>query len=169
MILEQKRIYSKSWTRVLYHIFSSDTDIPRSILDAPGKLGDRYCRMIKEKFAGFNKEMDEITAAQRLERANSYSTTSPLPVKSPRNIFKFFYSRTIFCQISTMARQKYCSEKAFTFWYSTPSSMHLSKKALRKEPPPLVVQLYQIISNYQKPPWPSRRRTYILPFDFYLI
>jgi len=65
MILEQKRIYSKSWTRVLYHIFSSDTDIPRSILDAPGKLGDRYCRMIKEKFAGFNKEMDEITAAQR--------------------------------------------------------------------------------------------------------
>ena len=78
MILEQKRIYSKSWTRVLYHIFSSDTDIPRSILDAPGKLGDRYCRMIKEKFAGFNKEMDEITAAQRLERANSYLTISPL-------------------------------------------------------------------------------------------
>ena len=79
MILEQKRIYSKSWTRVLYHIFSSDTDIPRSILDAPGKLGDRYCRMIKEKFAGFNKEMDEITAAQRLERANSYLTTRELP------------------------------------------------------------------------------------------
>ena len=37
MILEQKRIYSKSWTRVLYHIFNQDTDIPRAILDAPGK------------------------------------------------------------------------------------------------------------------------------------
>ena len=96
MILEQKRIYSKSWTRVLYHIFSSDTDIPRSILDAPGKLGDRYCRMIKEKFAGFNKEMDEITAAQRLERANSYLSTSPPSVKFPRNIFMFFIAGQFF-------------------------------------------------------------------------
>ena len=65
MILDQKRIYSKSWQRVLHYIFSADQDIPRSILEAPGKLTDRYCRIIKEKFAGFNKEIEEITATQR--------------------------------------------------------------------------------------------------------
>jgi len=66
MILEQKRIYSKSWSRVLHYIFSADAgDIPRMILEAPGKLGDKYCRIIKEKFAGFNKEIEEIATTQR--------------------------------------------------------------------------------------------------------
>ena len=64
MILEQKRIYSKSWSRVLHFIFGPD-DLPRSILEAPGKLSDKYCRIIKEKFSGFNKEIEEISATQR--------------------------------------------------------------------------------------------------------
>ena len=36
-----------------------------SILEAPGKLSDKYCRIIKEKFSGFNKEIEEISATQR--------------------------------------------------------------------------------------------------------
>ena len=64
MILEQKRLYSQSWARVLGFIWSAD-DIPVAILQAPGKLGDRYCRTIKEKFAGFNKEIEEISSTQK--------------------------------------------------------------------------------------------------------
>jgi len=64
MILEQKRLYSQSWARVLGYIWSAD-DIQTSILQAPGKLDDRYCRTIKEKFAGFNKEIDEISNTQK--------------------------------------------------------------------------------------------------------
>ncbi len=63
MILEQKRLYSQSWSRVLNYIWSDD--IPLAILQAPGKLADRYCRLIKEKFAGFNREIEEISATQR--------------------------------------------------------------------------------------------------------
>ena len=64
MILEQKRLYSQSWARVLGYIWSAD-DIQTAILQAPGKLEDRYCRTIKEKFAGFNKEIDEISNTQK--------------------------------------------------------------------------------------------------------
>ena len=64
MILEQKRLYSQSWNKVLSHIWSAD-DIPTAILLAPGKLGDRYCKMIKEKFSGFNKEIEDISHTQR--------------------------------------------------------------------------------------------------------
>jgi exocyst complex protein 7 len=64
MILEQKRLYSQSWARVLGFIWSAD-DIPVAILQAPGKLDDRYCRTIKEKYAGFNKEIDEISGTQK--------------------------------------------------------------------------------------------------------
>lgn len=63
MILEQKRLYSQSWGRVLTYIWSDD--IPSAILQAPGKLSDKYCRLIKEKFAGFNKEIEDISATQR--------------------------------------------------------------------------------------------------------
>ena len=65
MITEQKRIYSASWERLLGHIWAAD-DIPTAILMAPGKLQDRYCRAIKEKFSGFNKEIEEISSTQKL-------------------------------------------------------------------------------------------------------
>ena len=44
MILEQKRLYSQSWARVLNYIWTDD--IPSAILMAPGKLADKYCRVI---------------------------------------------------------------------------------------------------------------------------
>jgi len=64
MITEQKRIYSQSWEKVLHYIWSSD-DIPSVILHAPGKLQDKYCRIIKEKFSGFNREIEEISSTQK--------------------------------------------------------------------------------------------------------
>eukprot|EP00095_Tigriopus_kingsejongensis_P002408 snap_masked-scaffold934_size79169-processed-gene-0.19 protein:Tk02408 transcript:snap_masked-scaffold934_size79169-processed-gene-0.19-mRNA-1 annotation:"exocyst complex component 7" len=64
MVLEQKRLYSQSWVRVLNYIWAPD-DIPTAILMAPGRLADKYCRIIKEKFAGFNKEMEDIATTQR--------------------------------------------------------------------------------------------------------
>jgi len=47
MITEQKRLYSLSWEPVLDHIWSADTDIPTAILMAPGRLADKYCKIIK--------------------------------------------------------------------------------------------------------------------------
>ena len=64
MITEQKRIYSQSWEKVLYYIWNSD-DIPSVILNAPGKLQDKYCKVIKDKFSGFNKEMEDISSTQK--------------------------------------------------------------------------------------------------------
>jgi len=64
MITEQKRIYSQSWEKVLFYIWNSD-DIPSVILNAPGKLQDKYCKVIKDKFSGFNKEIEEISSTQK--------------------------------------------------------------------------------------------------------
>merc|ERR1719347_2501282 len=64
MITEQKRVYSQSWERVLHHIWNAD-DIPTAILMAPGKLQDKYCKTIKEKFSGFNREIEDISTTQK--------------------------------------------------------------------------------------------------------
>ena len=37
----------QSWESVLHHIWSAESDIPTALLMAPGKLQDKYCRMIK--------------------------------------------------------------------------------------------------------------------------
>jgi len=64
MITEQKRVYSQSWERVLHHIWNAD-DIPTAILMAPGKLQDKYCKIIKDKFSGFNREIEDISTTQK--------------------------------------------------------------------------------------------------------
>jgi len=64
MITEHKRTYSQSWERVLQHIWNAD-DIPTAILMAPGKLQDKYCKLIKEKFSGFNREIEDISTTQK--------------------------------------------------------------------------------------------------------
>ena len=48
-----------------------------AILLSPDKLSDRYCRIIKEKFAGFNKEFEDIAKTQR-----SYSIPGMLSLAS---------------------------------------------------------------------------------------
>ena len=60
-------LYSQSWTRVLHYICNTDTEIPNAVLMAPtGRFNEKYARVIKEKFEGFNKEFKEISATQRM-------------------------------------------------------------------------------------------------------
>jgi exocyst complex protein 7 len=66
MIREQKMLYSNSWARVLNYIWNAETDIPNAVLMAPGKLNDKYARIIKEKFDGVNKEFKDISLTQRM-------------------------------------------------------------------------------------------------------
>ena len=66
MILEQKRLYSQSWGRVLHYIWNQDTDIPNAVLMAPGRFNEKHARTIKDKFEGFNKEFKEISMVQRI-------------------------------------------------------------------------------------------------------
>ena len=54
----------QSWERVLNFIWAAD-DLPTAILMAPGKLQDRYCKIIKEKFIGFNREIEDIASTQK--------------------------------------------------------------------------------------------------------
>ncbi|XP_034242549.1 exocyst complex component 7 isoform X1 [Thrips palmi] len=63
MIQQHKKDYTQSWSRVLNYISTVD-DIPPSVLQS-GKLRDRDRNTIKEKFAGFNKEMEEMARVQR--------------------------------------------------------------------------------------------------------
>ncbi|KDR13019.1 exocyst complex component 7 isoform X1 [Zootermopsis nevadensis] len=63
MIREHKRMYSQSWSRVLSHICGAE-DAPITMAHA-GKLRDKDRHLIKERFAGFNKEMEEIARVQR--------------------------------------------------------------------------------------------------------
>ncbi|XP_050700579.1 exocyst complex component 7-like isoform X2 [Eriocheir sinensis] len=62
-IMEQKRLYSQSWSRVLHYLVNHE-DVPLSVIQA-GKLRDKDRQLIKEKFAGFNKEMEEMSRVQR--------------------------------------------------------------------------------------------------------
>lgn len=60
MIHAHKKAYQTCWNKVLSHISNLD-DIPI----APGKMKDKDRNAIKEKFAGFNKEMEDISKLQR--------------------------------------------------------------------------------------------------------
>ncbi|XP_066978184.1 exocyst complex component 7 isoform X1 [Macrobrachium rosenbergii] len=62
-IMEQKRLYSQSWSRVLHYLVNHE-DVPLSVIQA-GKLRDRDRQLIKDKFAGFNREIEEMSKVQR--------------------------------------------------------------------------------------------------------
>ncbi|KAK4320782.1 hypothetical protein Pmani_008377 [Petrolisthes manimaculis] len=62
-IMEQKRLYSQSWSRVLHYLVNHE-DVPLSVIQA-GKLRDKDRQLIKDKFAGFNKEIEEMSKVQR--------------------------------------------------------------------------------------------------------
>ena len=49
---------------MLNYIWAAD-DLPSAILLAPGKLQDKYCKLIKEKFTGFNREIEDIASTQK--------------------------------------------------------------------------------------------------------
>lgn len=61
-IMEQKRLYSQSWSRVLHYL--NHEDVSPSVVQS-GKLRDKDRQLIKDAFAGFNKEMEEVSRVQR--------------------------------------------------------------------------------------------------------
>lgn len=62
MILEQKRLYSQSWSRVLHYIMEVDKPLPAIV--AGVKLKDKDRQNIKDKFTGFNREIEDIWKLQ---------------------------------------------------------------------------------------------------------
>ncbi|BET02952.1 exocyst complex component [Nesidiocoris tenuis] len=60
MISAQKKAYLISWNKVLAHIVALD-----DVQIAPNRMKDKDRSLIKERFAGFNKEMEEIAKLQR--------------------------------------------------------------------------------------------------------
>ncbi|XP_064623116.1 exocyst complex component 7-like isoform X2 [Lineus longissimus] len=66
-LLEHMRLYSQSWSRVLHYIYEPSK--PASLQKTPspesGKLKDKERQTIKDKFAGFNKEMEELFRTQK--------------------------------------------------------------------------------------------------------
>ncbi|KAK7469684.1 hypothetical protein BaRGS_00036313 [Batillaria attramentaria] len=66
-ILEQKRIYSQSWSKVLHYILEVDKpmSLQRVHMDGTAKLKDKERQNIKDKFTGFNKELEEIHRIQK--------------------------------------------------------------------------------------------------------
>lgn len=66
-IKEQKRIYSQSWSRVLHFVMEVEKPISQQTLTQGSslKLRDKDRENIKQKFAGFNKEIEEIYRIQK--------------------------------------------------------------------------------------------------------
>ncbi|KAK4874727.1 hypothetical protein RN001_014087 [Aquatica leii] len=62
-IQEQKKSYSTSWSKLLSYIWSTE-DAPVNLLHSD-RLRDKDRALIKERFAGFNKEVEEIAKVQR--------------------------------------------------------------------------------------------------------
>lgn len=60
-IQEHKKAYSQSWTKLLNYIGCDDPSINLH----GDKLRDKERAVLKEKFAGFNKEIDDISKVQR--------------------------------------------------------------------------------------------------------
>ncbi|KAF2903735.1 hypothetical protein ILUMI_02443 [Ignelater luminosus] len=62
-IQEHKKSYSYSWSKLLSYIWSVD-DSPVNLVHGE-KLRDKDRALIKERFAGFNKELEDIAKVQR--------------------------------------------------------------------------------------------------------
>ncbi|KAH9519228.1 Exocyst complex component 7 [Bulinus truncatus] len=64
-ILEQKRDYSQSWSKVLHYILEMDKPMSQHRAQDHVKLKDKERQNIKDKFTGFNKELEEIYKVQK--------------------------------------------------------------------------------------------------------
>ncbi|XP_014786307.1 exocyst complex component 7 isoform X1 [Octopus bimaculoides] len=66
-ITEQKKNYSQSWSRVLHYILEVHKPISVQRAQQPelAKLKDKERQNIKDKFTGFNKELEEIYRIQK--------------------------------------------------------------------------------------------------------
>lgn len=59
-IRDQKRLYSQSWSRVLHYVLELDRPVATG-----AKLRDKDRQGIKDKFTGFNRELEELYRVQK--------------------------------------------------------------------------------------------------------
>ncbi|XP_048763303.2 exocyst complex component 7-like [Ostrea edulis] len=68
-ITEQKKQYSESWSRVMHYITEVHEPISQqriqAMISSKERLKDKEKQNIKDKFSGFNKEMEEILRIQK--------------------------------------------------------------------------------------------------------
>lgn len=66
-INEQKKLYSESWSRVMHYITEVHEPISQQRIQAmeTSKLKDKEKQNIKDKFSGFNKELEDILKIQK--------------------------------------------------------------------------------------------------------
>ncbi|KAL4239242.1 Exocyst complex component 7 [Mactra antiquata] len=65
-IVEEKKNYSQSWSRVMHYILEMNEPMSSQRMTNPdAKLKDKEKQNIKDKFTGFNKEFEEIMRTQK--------------------------------------------------------------------------------------------------------
>ncbi|XP_060593061.1 LOW QUALITY PROTEIN: exocyst complex component 7-like [Ruditapes philippinarum] len=65
-IMDQKKAYSQSWSRVMHYILEMNEPMSSQRMSNPdAKLKDKEKQNIKDKFTGFNKELEEILRTQK--------------------------------------------------------------------------------------------------------
>ncbi|KAK3090620.1 hypothetical protein FSP39_013185 [Pinctada imbricata] len=66
-IHEQKRLYSQSWSKVLHFVLEMNEPISQQRIQQmeTSKIKDKEKQNIKDKFSGFNKELEEISRVQK--------------------------------------------------------------------------------------------------------
>ena len=125
---------------MLNYIWSAD-DLPSAILLAPGKLQDKYCRIIKEKFTGFNREIEDISSTQKKYSIPDVELRESLKRDNKEYIlpkYNSFYDKYVNVQFSKS------TEKYVRYTPAQVSSSSSPSTSSRGPPPPL-------------PPPPTRR------------
>ncbi|XP_077499953.1 exocyst complex component 7 [Amblyomma americanum] len=64
-IRDQKRLYSQSWSRVLHYVLEVERPLSTSLAASGAKLRDKDRQSIKDKFTGFNRELEELYRVQK--------------------------------------------------------------------------------------------------------
>lgn len=66
-ILEQKKHYSQSWSRVMHYLLEINEPMSTQRMTNPdAKLKEKERQNIKDKFSGFNKEFEDIVRTQKV-------------------------------------------------------------------------------------------------------
>jgi len=65
-ILNNKRSYSQSWSRVIHYISENQSPVSSGGVSPDAKLKEKDRNSIKEKFTGFNKELEDIYRIQKM-------------------------------------------------------------------------------------------------------
>ncbi|XP_059167515.1 exocyst complex component 7-like [Physella acuta] len=108
-IIEQKKDYSQSWSKVLHYILEMDKPFSQQRAQEHVKLKDKERQNIKDKFTGFNKELDEIYKVQKTYAMPDSELRTALINENKEYMvprYTLFYNK--YCQLNfTKNRNKY--------------------------------------------------------------